>query len=87
MNSALEQDGSLPGAPGRLVRPIDALPGSGATAALTALLIADRGELDFDAPVAHCWPQFAANGKAVYTGNAPTKSDTRSDTRGTRGTR
>jgi CubicO group peptidase (beta-lactamase class C family) len=32
--------------------------------ALTALLIADRGELDFDAPVARYWPEFAANGKA-----------------------
>ena len=32
--------------------------------ALTALLVADRGELDFDAPVAHYWPEFAANGKA-----------------------
>ncbi|HUZ13999.1 MAG TPA: serine hydrolase domain-containing protein [Caulobacteraceae bacterium] len=32
--------------------------------ALTALLVADRGELDFDAPVARYWPQFAANGKA-----------------------
>jgi CubicO group peptidase (beta-lactamase class C family) len=32
--------------------------------ALTALLLADRGELDFDAPVAKYWPQFAANGKA-----------------------
>ena len=32
--------------------------------ALTALLIADRGELDFDAPVAMYWPEFAANGKA-----------------------
>jgi CubicO group peptidase (beta-lactamase class C family) len=31
---------------------------------LTALLIADRGELDFDAPVASYWPEFAANGKA-----------------------
>jgi CubicO group peptidase (beta-lactamase class C family) len=31
--------------------------------ALTALLIADRGELDFDAPVAKYWPEFAANGK------------------------
>jgi CubicO group peptidase (beta-lactamase class C family) len=31
--------------------------------ALTALLLADRGELDFDAPVAHYWPEFAANGK------------------------
>ncbi len=32
--------------------------------ALTALLIADRGELDFEAPVAKYWPEFAANGKA-----------------------
>jgi len=32
--------------------------------ALTALLVADRGELDFDAPVANYWPEFAANGKA-----------------------
>lgn len=31
--------------------------------ALTALLVADRGELDFDAPVAKYWPEFAANGK------------------------
>ena len=31
--------------------------------ALTALLLADRGELDLDAPVARYWPQFAANGK------------------------
>ena len=33
-------------------------------AALTALLMADRGELDFNAPVAKYWPEFAANGKA-----------------------
>jgi len=32
--------------------------------ALVALLLADRGELDFDAPVARYWPEFAANGKA-----------------------
>lgn len=32
--------------------------------ALTALLVADRGGLDFDAPVARYWPEFAANGKA-----------------------
>src|SRR5215469_15488962 len=31
--------------------------------ALTALLLADRGELDFDAPVAKYWPEFATNGK------------------------
>ena len=32
--------------------------------ALTALLLADRGELDFEAPVARYWPEFAAAGKA-----------------------
>jgi CubicO group peptidase (beta-lactamase class C family) len=32
--------------------------------ALTALLVADRGDLDFDAPVARYWPEFASNGKA-----------------------
>src|SRR5580700_10379554 len=31
--------------------------------ALTALLLADRGELDFDAPIAKYWPEFAARGK------------------------
>jgi CubicO group peptidase (beta-lactamase class C family) len=31
--------------------------------ALVALLLADRGQLDFDAPVARYWPEFAANGK------------------------
>ncbi len=32
--------------------------------ALSALIVADRGGLDFDAPVANYWPEFAANGKA-----------------------
>ena len=32
--------------------------------ALVALMLADRGLLDFDAPVARYWPEFAANGKA-----------------------
>jgi len=31
---------------------------------LVALILADRGELDFEAPVARYWPEFAANGKA-----------------------
>jgi CubicO group peptidase (beta-lactamase class C family) len=30
---------------------------------LVALMLADRGELDFDATVATYWPEFAANGK------------------------
>ena len=33
--------------------------------ALVALLVADRGDLDFDAPVTKYWPEFAANGKAA----------------------
>ncbi len=35
--------------------------------ALTALLVADRGELDFEAPVARYWPEFAAGGKDRVT--------------------
>ena len=31
--------------------------------ALTALWLADQGRLDFDAPVAEYWPEFAAEGK------------------------
>ncbi|WP_406328179.1 serine hydrolase domain-containing protein [Streptomyces sp. NBC_00203] len=31
--------------------------------ALSALILADRGELDLDAPVARYWPEFAAKGK------------------------
>jgi CubicO group peptidase (beta-lactamase class C family) len=31
---------------------------------VTALVLADRGELDVDAPVARYWPEFAAAGKA-----------------------
>ncbi len=31
--------------------------------AMSALLLADRGELDFHAPVAVYWPEFAQNGK------------------------
>ncbi len=35
--------------------------------ALTALLLADRGLIDFDAPVAKYWPEFAAGGKSRVT--------------------
>jgi len=31
--------------------------------ALCALILADRGEIDLDAPVADVWPEFKANGK------------------------
>lgn len=33
--------------------------------ALACLILADRGELDFNAPVARYWPEFAANGKSA----------------------
>ncbi|HVX18197.1 MAG TPA: serine hydrolase domain-containing protein [Acidimicrobiales bacterium] len=32
-------------------------------AAITMLMLADRGEIDLDAPVAEYWPEFKANGK------------------------
>jgi CubicO group peptidase (beta-lactamase class C family) len=35
--------------------------------ALTALLLADRGLIDFNAPVAKYWPEFAAGGKSRVT--------------------
>ena len=35
--------------------------------ALSALLLADRGDLDFARPVADYWPEFAVNGKARVT--------------------
>ena len=35
--------------------------------ALTALLVADRGEIDVTAPVSRYWPEFAANGKDRVT--------------------
>jgi CubicO group peptidase (beta-lactamase class C family) len=35
--------------------------------ALTALILADRGDLDFAAPVSRYWPEFAANGKSAVT--------------------
>lgn len=35
--------------------------------ALCLHMLADRGALDFDAPVARYWPQFAQNGKAGIT--------------------
>lgn len=38
----------------------------GITATLLHLL-AERGQLDYDAPVAHYWPEFAANDKATIT--------------------
>jgi CubicO group peptidase (beta-lactamase class C family) len=36
-------------------------------AAICALLLVQRGELDLERPVAHYWPEFAANGKEGVT--------------------
>jgi len=36
-------------------------------AALSLLVLADRGEIDFDAPVARYWPEFASGGKDGVT--------------------
>lgn len=36
-------------------------------AAMCLHVLADRGLLDFEAPVARYWPEFAANGKAEIT--------------------
>jgi len=36
-------------------------------AATTLLMLADRGGLDLDAPIADVWPEFAANGKEQIT--------------------
>jgi CubicO group peptidase (beta-lactamase class C family) len=38
----------------------------GATATM-AHMLAERGQLDFEAPIAKYWPEFAANGKAKIT--------------------
>lgn len=35
--------------------------------ALCALVLADRGEIDLDAPVARYWPEFAAQGKSAIS--------------------
>src|SRR4051794_15802158 len=36
-------------------------------AAIVMLMLADRGELDVEAPVAEYWPEFKANGKENVT--------------------
>ncbi len=36
-------------------------------AALCFLMLADRGELDYDAPVARYWPEFGVDGKETIT--------------------
>lgn len=36
-------------------------------ASLVIAMLVERGKLDYDAPVADYWPEFAANGKSAYT--------------------
>ena len=36
-------------------------------AAICTAMFNERGLLDYEAPVAHCWPEFAAGGKEVIT--------------------
>ena len=38
---------------------------------LCALMLADREQLDFHAPVATYWPEFAAAGKEAHRGAPP----------------
>ena len=45
--------------------------------ALCALILADRGELDLDAPVGRYWPEFAAAGKEHGAGAAPARAHRR----------
>lgn len=35
--------------------------------ALVIAMLVERGKLDYDAPVADYWPEFAANGKGAFT--------------------
>lgn len=37
---------------------------------ISALILADRGELDLQAPVADYWPEFAVNGKGKRQGQS-----------------
>ena len=36
-------------------------------AAMTIAVADSRGWIDYDSPVAECWPEFAQNGKAAIT--------------------
>ncbi|MHC8320414.1 serine hydrolase domain-containing protein [Pseudomonas sp. GB2N2] len=38
-----------------------------AVAATALHILADRGQIDYDAPVSHYWPEYAANGKELTT--------------------
>ena len=43
---------------------VNVFSGSKTVTSLAVLMLADRGQLDVDAPVAKYWPEFAQNGKA-----------------------
>ena len=56
-------DADTGGAPWRRDTIVNVYSTTKTMAATCMLMLADRGELDFDAPVAHYWPEFAQNGK------------------------
>ena len=41
-------------------------------AAICALMLAERGAIDLDAPIARCWPEFGANGSATFPAQSRT---------------
>ena len=56
-------DADSDGAPWRRDTIVNVYSTTKTMAATCMLILADRGELDFDAPVAQYWPEFAQNGK------------------------
>ncbi len=56
-------DADSDGAPWRRDTIVNVYSTTKTMAATCMLMLADRGELDFDAPVAQYWPEFARNGK------------------------
>jgi CubicO group peptidase (beta-lactamase class C family) len=61
--SAADGNGAQPMTPWREDTIVNVYSTTKTMAGLCMLMIADRGLIDFDAPVANYWPEFAANGK------------------------
>jgi CubicO group peptidase (beta-lactamase class C family) len=57
-------DAAMGGAPWQRDTIVNVYSTTKTMASLCVLMLADRGELDLDAPVARYWPEFAQNGKA-----------------------
>lgn len=60
---AADGNGDLPAAPWQEDTIVNVYSTTKTMAGLCMLMLADRGLLDFDAPVATYWPEFAENGK------------------------